>query len=156
MTVTVYTIVQTTHGYPRREAPGTTGRTAATLTVALVDGRMGRGEIDVTVFQVLADEYSRRILLAADREPRTAKDLSDICDASLTTIYRRVSTLQEYDLIREHSTVGADGAHRSQFETTLEELHVAVSDGELSLSVETRDELADNFTSLWTNMREDR
>lgn len=117
---------------------------------------MGRGEMDVTVFQLLADEYSRRILLAADREPRTAKDLSEICDASLTTIYRRVSTLQDHDLIREHSTVGADGAHRSLFETTLEELHVTVSDGELSLSVETRDELADNFTSLWTNMRENR
>jgi predicted transcriptional regulator len=117
---------------------------------------MRRGEIDVTVFQVLADEYSRRILLAADREPRTAKDLSDICDASLTTIYRRVSTLQDHGLIRKHSTVGDDGAHRSQFETTLEELHVTVSEGELSLSVETRDELADNFTSLWTSIREDR
>lgn len=117
---------------------------------------MGRGEIDVSVFQVLADEYSRRILLAADREPRTAKDLSDICDASLTTIYRRVSTLRDHGLVEEHSTVGADGAHRSQFETTLEELHVTVSEGELSLSVETRDELADNFTSLWANIREDR
>jgi len=126
------------------------------LTVALVERGMGRGETDVTVFQVLADEYSRRILLAADREPRTAKDLSDICDASLTTIYRRVSTLQDHGLVREHSTVGADGAHRSQFETTLEELHITVADGEFSLSVETRDELADNFTSLWTNIREDR
>ena len=119
---------------------------------------MEAGESDGTaaVFGLLADEYSRRILLAADQEPRTAKDLSDICDASLATVYRRVSTLQEHGLLRKHSTVGADGSHRRQFETTLEELHVTVSDGELSLSVETRDELADNFTSLWTNIRESR
>jgi len=119
---------------------------------------METGETDATaaVFQLLADDYSRRILLAADQEPRTAKDLSDICDASLATIYRRVSTLQEHGLLQKHSTVGSDGAHRRQFETTLEELHVTVSDGELMLSVETRDELADNFTSLWTNIRESR
>jgi DNA-binding transcriptional ArsR family regulator len=119
---------------------------------------MGAGATDATaaVFRLLADEHSRRILLAADQEPRTAKDLSDICDASLTTVYRRISSLQEHDLLRTHSTVGSDGSHRRQFETTLEELHVTVSDGELALSVETHDELADNFTSLWTNIRERR
>jgi len=99
---------------------------------------MGCGETDATtgIFQLLGDDHSRRILLAADREPRTASDLSEICDTSLTTIYRRVSALEEHGLLRKHSTVGADGAHRSQFETTLEEIHVTVSDGELSLSVE--------------------
>ncbi|AXG11186.1 ArsR/SmtB family transcription factor [Haloplanus rubicundus] len=115
-------------------------------------------ETDATtaVFRLLADEYSRRILLAADREPRTAKDLGDICDASLATVYRRVSTLQEHGLLRQHSTVGSDGAHRCQFETTLEELHVTVSDGELALSVETHDELADTVTSPATNVRDSR
>jgi DNA-binding transcriptional ArsR family regulator len=107
-----------------------------------------------TIFQLLADEYSRRILLAADREPQTAKDLSRLCDASLATVYRRLSTLQEHDLVDERSTVDADGSHRREFETTLEELHVELSDGELDLSVDTCDELADNFTSLWTDIRD--
>jgi len=117
---------------------------------------MESGETDATtaIFRLLADDYSRQILLAADRKPRTAKDLSDICDASLATIYRRVSTLQDHGLLEERSSVGSDGSHRSQFETTLEEIHVTMSDGELSLSLETCDELADNFTSLWTNIRD--
>lgn len=117
---------------------------------------MERGEnaATATIFQLLADDYSRHILLAADQEPRTAKDLSNICDASLATIYRRVSTLQDHDLIEERLTVDSDGSHRKQFKTTVEELHVKVSDGELALSIETRDELADNFTSLWTNLRD--
>ena len=106
------------------------------------------------VFQLLADDYARRILLAADEEPRTAKDLSRICDVSLATVYRRVATLREHDLVDEHSTVGDDGAHRRQFETTLEELHLELTDGELDLSVARRDELADNFTSLWTDIRD--
>ncbi|GAB7020818.1 helix-turn-helix domain-containing protein [Halostagnicola sp. A-GB9-2] len=106
----------------------------------------------VDIFQILADEYARKILLAADR-PKTAKTLSEECDASLTTIYRRVSTLQEHDLVEEHHTVDSDGSHRSEFETSLEELHVEISDGQLSLTIETRDELADNFTSLWSDLR---
>jgi DNA-binding transcriptional ArsR family regulator len=118
---------------------------------------MERGETSpATIFQFLADDYARRILLAADQEPRTAKDLGELCDASLATIYRRLSRLQEHGLVEERTTVGDDGAHRRQFETTLEELHVEVVDGDLSLSVETRDDLADSFTALWSNIRDRR
>jgi len=106
------------------------------------------------IFDLLADDYSRRILIAADEEPRTAKDLRDICDSSLATVYRRVSTLQEYGLIDEHSTVDADGSHRRKFETTLQELHVELSDGDLELAIDTRDDLADSFTAIWSNIRD--
>lgn len=105
------------------------------------------------IFQILADEYSRKILLAADHDPKNAKTLSEECDASLTTIYRRVSTLQDHGLIEERRTVDSDGSHRSEFQTTLKELHVDITDGQISLTVETRDELADNFTALWRGLR---
>jgi len=75
------------------------------------------------------------------------------CDASLTTVHRRASTLQNLDLLEERDTVDDDGAHRSEFETTLEGLTVDLTDGELPLTLETRDELADNFTSLWDDIR---
>ncbi len=108
------------------------------------------------IFQILADDYARKILLAADRDgPKTAKTLSEECDASLTTIYRRVSTLQEHGLIEERRSVDSDGSHRSEFQTALEELHVDITDGQLSLTMETRDELADNFTALWSGLRGD-
>lgn len=116
---------------------------------------MGLEKVDSsTLFEVFADDYSRMILLAADEEPRTAKALSELCDASLTTVYRRISTLQEYDLIAVHSTIGSGGEHKQLFETTIEALHVEISEGNLELSIETRNELADNFTSLWENLRE--
>ena len=114
---------------------------------------------DVTpadVFELLADEYARRILVAADRRPMTAKALSDACDASLATVYRRASMLEEHGLLEERRTIGSDGTHRSKFETVLEELHVDLSEGELTVSVDTRDELADNFTSLWDDLRGSR
>jgi hypothetical protein len=133
-------------------------RTVAHLVVGFVHTSMAPGETDAPtdVFRLLADEHSRRILLAADREPRTAKELSDVCDTSLTTVYRRISALRAHDLLQEHVTVGTDGAHRGTFETTFEELHVTVSDGELALSVETCDEGTEYDAPLWTNVSENR
>ncbi len=115
----------------------------------------GGSSDSAAIFQILADEYARKILLAADSGPKTAKTLSEECDASLTTIYRRVSTLQHHDLVEERRTVDSDGSHRSEFQTALDELHVDITDGQLSLTVETRDELADNFTALWSDLRGD-
>ena len=117
---------------------------------------MGTDSVDssATLLRIFADDYSRTILLAADEQPRTAKALSDLCDASLTTIYRRLSTLQDHDLVAVHSTIGSGGEHKRLFETTVEAFHVEISDGDLELSVETRNELADNLTSLWGTLRE--
>jgi DNA-binding transcriptional ArsR family regulator len=117
---------------------------------------MEAGEVDssVALFDVFADDYSRAILLAAHEQPQTAKDLSQHCDASLTTVYRRLSTLQEHGLVRVHSTIGSGGEHKRLFETTIKAFSVSISDGSLNLSVEKRDELADNFTTLWRSLRD--
>jgi len=114
----------------------------------------GGTESSTTLFEVFADDYSREILLAADEQPRTARDLSDICDASLATVYRRISTLRDHGFVEVHSTIGSGGEHRKRFETTLESFHAELSDGELELSVQTRDELADNFSALWETFRD--
>jgi len=117
---------------------------------------MGTGGTDSSarLFEVFADDYAREILLAADRQPQTAKALSEVCDASLATVYRRLTTLREHGLVEVHSTIGSGGEHREQFETTLESLHAELSDGELEVAVETRDELADNFSALWETFRD--
>ncbi|MFP4174434.1 MAG: ArsR/SmtB family transcription factor [Halobacteriales archaeon] len=105
------------------------------------------------VFSLLGDDYAREILVTAE-EPTTAKDLSDATDASLTTVYRRLSALKEHGLVEERSTVDPDASHKREFVTAVEGIHAELSDGSFSLTVEKRDELADNFTSLWSDIRE--
>ena len=107
------------------------------------------------VFHLLGDDYAREILAAAE-EPVTAKDLSDATDASLTTVYRRLSALKEHGLVEERSTVDPDASHKREFVTAVDEIHAELSDGSFSLTVEKRDELADNFTSLWSDIRDSR
>ncbi|WP_425604339.1 transcriptional regulator [Natrinema gelatinilyticum] len=95
------------------------------------------------------------VLLAADHGSKTAKTHNEECDASFATIYRRVSVLQDHDLIEKRNTVDPDGSHRNKFEMALEEFHIEITDGTFSLTLETRDMLADDYTSFWTDRRGD-
>lgn len=108
------------------------------------------------ILGLLGDEYAREILTKAQNEPMTAKDLSDTTDASLTTVYRRLWSLKEHGLVEERSTVDPGASHKRRFVTAIEGVHAELSDGSFSLTVEKRDELADNFTSLWSDIRDSR
>ncbi|MDG5817341.1 winged helix-turn-helix domain-containing protein [Natronococcus sp. A-GB7] len=105
------------------------------------------------VLDLLADPYARRILTAANDEPMTAKALSEACDASLPTIYRRVDTLDEQGLLEETRVVDSDGSHRRVYRTTVESVRATLEGDELRVVVDTRDDLAGNFTDLWEELR---
>ena len=103
---------------------------------------------------LLNDEYARAILTETSVEPMSASTLSDRCDASLPTIYRRLERLRECELISEHTELAPDGNHYSVYEARLERLEVTLDDGDLTLEVRRRDEdVADKFTRLWEGMR---
>ncbi|MFU8870147.1 helix-turn-helix domain-containing protein [Natronococcus sp.] len=113
------------------------------------------GDDPGSVLDLLADPYARRILTAANDEPMTAKALSDACDASLPTIYRRVDTLDEQGLLEEMRVVDPDGSHRRVYRTTVESVRATFEGDELRVVVDTRDDLAGNFTDLWEELRGD-
>lgn len=111
------------------------------------------GDDSGSVLDLLADPYARRILTAANDEPMTAKALSDACEASLPTIYRRVDTLDDHGLLEEKTVVDPDGSHRSVYRTAVESVHATLEGDELRVVVDTRDDLASNFTELWEELR---
>ncbi|WIV68169.1 winged helix-turn-helix domain-containing protein [Natrialbaceae archaeon AArc-T1-2] len=103
---------------------------------------------------VLDDEYARAILTETSVEPMSASTLSDRCDASLPTIYRRLERLEECHLVTEETELAADGNHYSVYEANLDSLELSLDDGEFALAVDYRDEdVADKFTRMWEGMR---
>jgi predicted transcriptional regulator len=102
---------------------------------------------------VLDDEYARPILVAANAEPQSAKALAAACDASLPTVYRRLDTLAEYDLITERTELDDDGHHYSTYEATLQSVTIELdTDGfNADVSREPTD-AADRFTELWEEL----
>lgn len=112
------------------------------------------GECDAgTIGELLADPTARTILKETSQEPMTARTLSEHCDASRPTVYRRLDDLRECGLLVERTKVDpSDGHHRTVYATNLRRLTVDVDDGTLTVTVERREDLADRFTRLIEGM----
>ena len=108
-----------------------------------------------TVLAILDDEYARSILTETSVEPMSASTLSERCDASLPTIYRRIDRLKECQLVTEETEVAADGNHYSVYSANLDRLEISLEEDEFSFELAYRDEedVADKFTSMWEGMR---
>ena len=105
-------------------------------------------------FAPLDDEYARSILAALSHEPMTATTLSDHCAMSVTTVYRRLETLETCGFVTSRAVVD-DGHHRERYDIQLEELSVRVADGEFRVTLaaaSTTREFADTFTDLWEGL----
>lgn len=86
---------------------------------------------------LLHDEYSMAILEEIRTEPKSARALTDICEASRPTIYRRLNRLEDAGLVESGMAYDADGHHRTVFEATVETVTVEVTDDGLSATVST-------------------
>jgi len=107
------------------------------------------------VFALLDDEYARSLLAATSHEPMTAPTLSDECEMSLSTVYRRLDDLEACGLVTTEVVPAPDGEHRKRYEARLEQLLVSLEDGtfEVNLRTTTRtQEFADAFTDLWEGL----
>ena len=111
------------------------------------------------VLDLLSDEYARAILAATSTEPMTAKALSEHCDASLPTIYRRIERLQEHDLVDERVRIDGDGHHREAYSARLEAFSLELDDGSYESDLETTDrdpiheeDTVDRLTRMWEDL----
>ena len=106
-----------------------------------------------TLFALLDDDYARRILAHLDQEPMSASELSERCDASPPTIYRRIDRLQRCGLLTEETKLDERGNHYSVYESRFDSLAVTMDDGEFAVKLSRREDPADRLANLWEGMR---
>jgi predicted transcriptional regulator len=107
-----------------------------------------------TIADVLDDEYARAILAAASREPVAAQELAIAIDADPSTVYRRLDTLEEFDLVSSHLQPQADGHHYSVYRTRLQRVTVELNNGRYQVTVERAlTDPADRLTTLFEEIR---
>lgn len=111
---------------------------------------------EAEVLALLEDRYARAILTETSAEPMSAQQLSERCDASEATIYRRVERLKACDLVEEQVQPQADGHHYRTFASRLESVTVEFEEGNRTLELEHREppavDPADRFTRLWEEL----
>lgn len=114
---------------------------------------MTDGEALEEIAALLEDDCARTILAATSTRPMTATELTDRCDASGPTVYRRIETLQEQDLLESRTKPDTEGGHHEQvYAATLAQVNVTLRDGTFEVQVDRRESLADRFTRLVEEM----
>lgn len=107
------------------------------------------------VFELLGDEYVRDILTATSVEPLSAKQLSDRCDMSVSTVYRRAEALIEEGLLVERTHIDQDGHHHSEYEAAVDHLDVDLAADGFSVALRRKEDAVDRFTRVWEDIRRD-
>ena len=100
------------------------------------------------IFDVLASEDVRRILVATSVRPMSAKELADICDRSLATIYRRVQAMEDYDLLSEELARDPDGTQYNEYKSDLNKITISVDEGRLNVNIDIEKDTVDQFAEL--------
>lgn len=116
---------------------------------------MGEKQWEPTnIFGVFGDQLARQILVLTSERPMSADDLSDHLDASPPTIYRRINTLIEYDLMKSQQQVDQNGHHYQTFKTTLKQIAFEIEDGGYNIDVQMRRSLVGQFEAFWSDLED--
>lgn len=87
------------------------------------------------LLDALRDPDSRALVAAAAEEPRTAKELAEKCDLSLSATYRRLDRLTEVGLLSEGTRIRAGSRPASEYSRDFDGVLVDVTrDGVLEVT----------------------
>lgn len=113
------------------------------------------GESDVReIAALLEDEYAHAILIQTSTTDMSASELSEACEASVSTIYRRIEQLQKHELLAERMKLDRDGHHYKTYTAQLERIEIELRDGRFEIEITHRPEdAADRFTDLFEGLR---
>ena len=79
------------------------------------------------LFEALADQRARELLLAASRS-LTASELGERCSLPTSTLYRKLDALEAAGLLRVTSRRRTGGNHAKTYERRVETVEVSLSD----------------------------
>jgi len=86
----------------------------------------------------------------------SAKELAGICDRSLSTIYRRIQAMEDYDLLSEEMTRDSDGTQYNEYRSDLNEITISVEEGQLNVNIDIEKDTVDRFAELIEDMEKSR
>lgn len=97
---------------------------------------------------LLENETSRCILVAAHAEPQSVSALTDCCDASKPTVYRRLEELQACDFVLEETKIEPDGNHHPVYRMNVSRVSFEVTGDGVEFTIDRDEPMADRFTRI--------
>ena len=103
------------------------------------------------VYEVLADDRARQVLAATDDAKQSAHDIVNVCDGSLSSIYRRLDVLDEYGLIESEISIDEGGHHRRVYKPDFEAIHVRLHDAEIEVTIDHGED-TERYREQWSSI----
>lgn len=104
------------------------------------------------VLHVINYENARQILALTRRNPMSAEELAKQCEASMTTIYRRINELLDCELLEERIRIDSDGNHYRVFETDVERISLLIEPERFRIEVRFTRDIVDKFGEFWQDL----
>lgn len=106
------------------------------------------GEIQ-NLLSVIDDADCRVILEETSDDSLSARELSNICDIPLSTVYRKIHQLTETGLLQERTRLCRSGKHSSEYSRGMEKVVVSVdADTGVQLQVSRREQSEQSLDPL--------
>ncbi|WP_317988550.1 winged helix-turn-helix domain-containing protein [Haloprofundus salilacus] len=121
----------------------------------LFHGRMSDSDvtenIDLSeILDLFDDDLCRSILIVTSEKPLSANELSEQCDVSPSTIYRRVERLKAASLLQEQTRPRRDGHHETVYVTQFDRFELTIQEGDVDWKVDRQErDVADALTRMW-------
>lgn len=106
-----------------------------------------------TIFEALADDTMAAILAHTSEHELSAEELTEVVEASPSTVYRRVETLVDEGLLIERLQLDRQGDHYHVYRTAIDRVEARLEDGTIETHVERREDGVDRFVRLWEDIR---
>lgn len=104
------------------------------------------------ILDTIGDENTRTVLAAISQQPRSAKELAEDLGISKATVYRRIESLQEHDLVKDQTLVAEDGNHYKQYHCNFNSTVISLEGDEYDVRIFREENLPDRFSQLWDEL----
>lgn len=111
------------------------------------------GSSNGALLTLLGDTHVQTILCTTNSQPMSAGMLTETCDASRATIYRRVDDLLDHDLLTEQLKIDENGNHYTVYEANLDHIDITLDGGDFEVHVTRHEDAADRITRIWDELR---
>lgn len=107
------------------------------------------------VLDALGDPDCRDIITEAS-EPMTANELSETCNISQSTVYRKLNRLSEASLVREQVEINPDGGRVTRYRRNLDDLTISVDDDQFEFVISRPPRtMNERLETIWSKLGEE-
>ncbi|SFS66926.1 ArsR/SmtB family transcription factor [Halostagnicola kamekurae] len=106
-----------------------------------------------SLLNILSDEHTRNILQETMKEPMSADELSEACDISPQSVYRRTDPLTEHGLLDARMEYDADGHHYRTYTADPTQIVVEITAEDINVAISQQERMTDRFIEFVNHVR---